>query len=79
MLLCIDIGNTNIHLGVFRGEELLATWEMSNRRSRTADEMGVLLKTLLQDRGIDPRNIVGSVVACVLPTVTILVEEMIRR
>jgi type III pantothenate kinase len=79
LLLCIDIGNTNIHLGVFRGEELLATWEMSNRRSRTADEMGVLLKTLLQDRGIDPRNIVGSIVACVVPPITILVEEMIRR
>ena len=79
MLLCIDIGNTNIHLGVIRGEEHLATWEMSHRRSRTADEMGVLLKTLLQDRGIDPRDIVGSIVACVVPTVTILVEEMIRR
>lgn len=79
MLLCIDIGNTHIHLGVFRGEELLATGEMSNRRSRTADEMGVLLKILLQDRGIDPLNIVACVVACVVPTVTTLVGEMVRR
>jgi type III pantothenate kinase len=79
LLLCIDIGNTHIHLGVFRDGELLATGEMSNRRSRTGDEMGVFLKTLLLDRGIDSRDITGAVIACVVPPVTSLVGDVVRR
>ena len=46
MLLALDVGNTNIHLGVFRGAELLAHWDISNNRERSADELGLLLVQL---------------------------------
>ena len=43
MLLAIDIGNTNIVLGVFDGAQLLDSWRLATLRERTADELGLLI------------------------------------
>jgi type III pantothenate kinase len=79
VLLALDVGNTNIHLGVFRGPELLAHWDISNNRDRTADELGILLLQLLAGRGIAADAVDGAAIACVVPPVTEMVAETVRR
>ena len=51
MLLAIDIGNTNIILGVFEDKELRATWRIATGIHRLADEYAVLLLNLLRQQG----------------------------
>ena len=46
MLLAIDVGNTNIVLGVFDGERLTESWRLATMRERTADELGILVTHL---------------------------------
>ena len=52
MLLVIDVGNTNITLGVFRGEEILGTFRMKSKQPRTSDEYGITLQELVERHGI---------------------------
>jgi len=79
VLLVLDVGNTNIHLGVYRGEKILATWDLSNRQGRRADELALTLKSLLRDREIARSAVKGAAVACVVPTVAGVIEEALRR
>ena len=51
MLLVIDVGNTNITLGVFRGEEILGTFRMKSKQPRTSDEYGITLQELWSGTG----------------------------
>jgi type III pantothenate kinase len=79
MLFAIDVGNTHIHMGVFREAELLCHWDISNSRKRTADELGMLLMSLLSGAGIEGRKIREVAAACVVPPVCSVVEEAFRR
>lgn len=79
MLLCLDVGNTNIHLGVFRGAELLAHWDVSNNRDRTADELGLLLVQLFDTRGFEPSGLAGAAIASVVPAATGTIAAAVRR
>ena len=54
MLLAIDIGNTNVTLGVFQGEDLLATWRLATDTHRLPDEYGLLLLNMLPIKGVSP-------------------------
>ena len=56
MLLAIDVGNTNIVLGVFDGERLAESWRLATLRERTADELGILVTHLFERSGIDARR-----------------------
>lgn len=67
MLLAIDIGNTNIKYGVFDGDKLVASFRVSSRLSRTADEYGSVLVNLLLDRGISKTEIDGIIISSVIP------------
>ncbi len=69
MLLVIDVGNTNITLGVFRGEELLGTFRMTTKLPRTSDEYGITLKELVERQGILSTDIDAVIVASVVPDV----------
>jgi type III pantothenate kinase len=79
MLLAIDIGNTNIVLGVFDGERLSESWRLATLRERTADEHGILVTQLFDQRKIDPGRITGIIVSSVVPTLTRPIEEMALR
>ena len=46
MILVIDVGNTNIVLGVYEKEELVANWRITTQNNRTADETGLLIRSL---------------------------------
>ena len=67
MILVIDVGNTNMTLGVYDGEELLATFRITTKLPRTSDEYGVLLTQMLKNRGIEADGLEGSIVASVVP------------
>ena len=79
MLLAIDVGNTNIVLGVFDGEELRVTWRLLTLRERTADEVGVMVTSLFANEQIDRARVTGVVMASVVPPLTPIMEGMVRR
>ena len=55
MLMVMDIGNTNIVVGVHDGKEWIAHWRLSSSRSRTSDEFGIILGSMFQAGGVDMR------------------------
>ena len=57
MLLVIDVGNTNITLGVFDKEELFGTFRMKTKQPRTSDEYGITLQELVERHGIESSKI----------------------
>jgi type III pantothenate kinase len=76
MLLAVDIGNTNITLGIFKDEELCAHWRLATVHERMPDEYGVLLLQLFAHRGIRPEDISGVAVASVVPALTGVFREL---
>lgn len=80
MLLAVDVGNTEIVLGVFRGEELAHRWRVSTRAERTADELAMLIGNFLGHEGLSfSSQITGVVVSSVVPAVTGALREMCAR
>ena len=69
MLLTIDIGNTNITMGVFEEEFLLGMFRMTTKRARTSDEYGFTICGILEHRGIDSKQIDSVIVASVVPDI----------
>lgn len=78
MLLALDVGNTNIHFGVYREVRLLAHGDIANDRDRTADELGILLTQLIGARGVAPQSLRGAAIASVVPMVTDTVVTAVR-
>jgi type III pantothenate kinase len=76
MLLAIDIGNTNITLGVFQGDTLTATWRVATDPRRLSDEYGHILHGILPLRGITPDDITEVAICSVVPPLTSTFEEM---
>ncbi len=70
MLLAMDIGNTNITLGVFDGDDLRATWRIATDASRMPDEYGLAVTQLLAMRGVSPGQIDSVVLCSVVPPLT---------
>ncbi|MBR2498692.1 MAG: type III pantothenate kinase [Clostridia bacterium] len=76
MLLAIDLGNTNIKYGVFDGDKMVASFRVSSRISRTADEYGSVLVGLLSDRGIKKGDIDGIIFSSVIPALNYTICHM---
>ncbi|HEX4347272.1 MAG TPA: type III pantothenate kinase [Vicinamibacterales bacterium] len=79
MLLAIDVGNTNIVVGVFDGDRLAVSWRLLTLRERTADEVGLLVTGLFAHERIDIAQISAVVMASVVPPLTPIMEAMVRR
>ncbi|MBN1484839.1 MAG: type III pantothenate kinase [Chloroflexia bacterium] len=79
MLLCIDVGNTNIVLGLYRGETLVNHWRIATGRQRMADEYAALLLVLLEQAGHSPRDIQAGALASVVPPLTGVFVDLCRR
>lgn len=69
MLLTIDVGNTNITMGVFDGEKLLGTFRMTTKRPRTSDEYGFMICGILEHRDIHAKEIDAVIIASVVPDI----------
>ena len=81
MLLAIDVGNTNIVIGVFRQAdwELLHSWRLATLRERTADELGILVTSLCEHHGVHSAEITGIVVGSVVPPLTGTMMAMVAN
>lgn len=67
MLLCVDIGNSNIVTGVFKGQELVHEWRMSTLQGRTMDEYGLLFMSFLRQHKITLEDVSGISLCSVVP------------
>jgi type III pantothenate kinase len=79
MLLAIDVGNTNIVLGVFREATLVNSWRLATLRERTADELGILVTGLCLHHQVTRQDITGIVMASVVPPLTATMMTMARE
>ena len=67
VLLAIDVGNTQTHIGMFRGESLVESWRFATWRESTADELAALCSSLLALRDLGLRDVDAAIVSSVVP------------
>lgn len=70
MLLALDVGNTEITIGLFAGAELERSWRVTTHPSRTADEWAALLRAFFSQSGLDITDVDRSIIASVVPSHT---------
>ncbi|MEA2374045.1 MAG: type pantothenate kinase [Thermoleophilaceae bacterium] len=70
MLLAIDLGNTQTHIGMFRGDQLIESWRLATVRETTADELATLLVNLLALRDLRLRDVDAAILSSVVPQLT---------
>lgn len=76
MLLTIDIGNTQIAAGIFKGAELKAHWRLSSKRDRTEDETWILMRSICESNGFDIRETGGIAISSVVPDMTATFDKV---
>ncbi|NGQ96446.1 type III pantothenate kinase [Brevibacillus sp. SYP-B805] len=79
MLLVIDIGNTNIVLGMYDGEELKHHWRVATDRNKTEDEYGMLLQSLFMSVGLTFAHVEGVIISSVVPPLNFPLERMCAK
>ena len=79
MLICIDIGNTNITMGLYQGEALLDKWRISTNLERMPDEYGIQLIGFLSHADFSIGDIHDAIIASVVPPLTSKWEEMLKK
>src|ERR687884_1278920 len=79
MLLAIDVGNTQTHIGMFRASELLEHWRFATRREATGDELATMLVGLLALSGHALEDVDGAIVSSVVPQLAHEYEEVSER
>ena len=79
MILVVDVGNTNIVLGVYRQRTLLNHWRISTNKARTVDEYAVIVRNLFDLYGLDFHGITGAILSSVVPPITPALEHMIKK
>lgn len=79
MLLAIDIGNTNITIGMFKEDKLKATWRIATGIHRMTDEYAVILLNLLRQQGLDAPNVTKVAICSVVPPLTTVFEELCQK
>jgi type III pantothenate kinase len=77
MLLVLDIGNTNIVVGLFKADSLIGHWRLSSS-DRTSDEAGILLRSLIEFEGIHDDGVEGAILSSVVPRLEEVWSEAIR-
>ena len=76
MIFTMDIGNTNIKTGLFKGKELVKKWRMSTNRTASSDEYGTLVKNLFQHSGMKTDQVRGIMLSSVVPSINFTIEHM---
>ncbi len=78
MILCIDVGNTNIKYAVFDRNELKVSFRVSTDLKRTSDEYGAQITDMLSVNHISPMEIKGGIFSSVVPSLDYTIEHMLR-
>ena len=76
MIVCIDVGNTNIKYAIYDGDELKISSRVATDFKRTSDEYGAQLTGMLSARGVSVEQIEGGIVSSVVPTLDYTIDKM---
>lgn len=79
MLLCIDVGNTNIVMGVFDQERIIGHWRVRTEKETTYDELGILICNLFQTSGIKMDRVSGIIISSVVPPLINTLEGLSEK
>ena len=79
MLFCIDIGNTNMVLGVTEGDRILYHWRIRTEKEMTPDELGITVSNLFRNVDMKLSDIKAAIVSCVVPPLLNNVEDFCVR
>ena len=79
MALAIDIGNTNIVLGCFHGDDIEFIARIATERNRTTEQYAAEIKGIIQLYDKDPKNIEGSIISSVVPPLTTVLKSAVER
>lgn len=79
MFLALDVGNTNITIGLYQGSELLTTWRVASNRARTWDEFGMEFIHLLRRAGYSAEGITSAAMASVVPPMNSILARAVHR
>jgi len=76
MIFVVDVGNTNIVLGLYKGKELQRHWRIATNRAATSDEYGILICNLFNHAGVKVEDIEGIIISSVVPPLNYSLERM---
>ena len=79
MLLVIDVGNTNVVMGIYDGSELTSNWRVHTERNSTEDEFNILATSLLAAGGIEAADIDRTIISCVVPPMVKILDAFCRK
>lgn len=79
LLLAIDVGNTNVVIGIFHGRDLVADWRLSTNSHTMPDEHAVILSSLLAHNGLTMADLDAAIIGSVVPKVTSNYREMLEK
>jgi type III pantothenate kinase len=79
MILVVDVGNTHTVIGLYQGKKLLEHWRLLTEAERTADEYGVLLRSLFSAHELQFSAVQGIAVSCVVPPMNNVMEELAQK
>lgn len=75
MIVVFDVGNSEITIGIFKGEELVSHWRLTTAAPRTADELAILIRSVTGDAMAASDGITGSAICSVVPAITPMLAE----
>ncbi|MCX7842857.1 MAG: type III pantothenate kinase [Clostridia bacterium] len=79
MVIVIDVGNTNIVLGVYKERTLLQHWRMATDTAKTSDEFGMFFVNLFKHEGLEVKSVEGVIIASVVPPIMYSLEHAVRK
>jgi type III pantothenate kinase len=79
MLLALDVGNTNITIGAFNGDQLTGRWRLRTIREQTVDEWGILLRNIFSLSALDLENVHGIIISSVVPVINTILADMVKK
>jgi len=79
MLVVVDVGNTNITLGVYNEDELIANFRLTTKLQRTSDEFGIALFSFFQTKNINPQDVEDVLISSVVPKIMHSLTNAIRK
>ena len=79
MILVVDVGNTNIVLGVYENKENIASWRISTDAKKTSDEYSIQVMQLFVQSNLNPKDVKGIIISSVVPNIMHSLENMIKK
>jgi type III pantothenate kinase len=76
MIICLDVGNTNIKFAIFDGDKLVLSFRFATEHKKTSDEYGGQLLNILRTNNISPDEITGGIVSSVVPPLDFTIDRM---